>query len=234
MWEFVDKIVYINLDQRGDRRLHMNDFFIQGQIPSEKILRLPAIYNKHGAIGCSASHIQVITLAIQCGWSRVLIFEDDVDWNNFEENYAKLEELMKTSGWDVCMLGGLYADVDPPRVKTAFCTHAYIVNQHYYQTLLNNFKESYNLLSKSKSAISWVRSTVRMNEHGEYNLDSYWVKLQLKDNWVYIHTLCVQINSYSNITNTVRTPETLKTSYNGQIIINAADTIRTYIENGDI
>ena len=232
MWEFVDKIIYINLDHRGDRRIHMNDFFIRGNVPSEKILRLPAVYHQYGAIGCSASHIRAITLAKNAGWNRVLILEDDVEWQNFEENYKKLDELITLPNWDVCMLGGIFSYVDPPRVTTAFCTHAYIVNKHYYDTILANFKQSHSLLKRTKSTIHWVRSQARNNTYGEYNLDSYWVKLQMKDYWIYIDSLCIQIDSYSDIVNVVRSPETIKN--NVSIVSSAGYTIRKLIENGDI
>ncbi|NDB81832.1 MAG: glycosyl hydrolase family 25, partial [Alphaproteobacteria bacterium] len=43
MWEFVDKVIYINLDHRQDRRDIMKLFFEKGQIPEDKIVRFPAI-----------------------------------------------------------------------------------------------------------------------------------------------------------------------------------------------
>lgn len=50
MWEFVDKIVYINLDHREDRRTIMNTFFDKGNIPEEKIHRFSAVKDLNGII----------------------------------------------------------------------------------------------------------------------------------------------------------------------------------------
>jgi hypothetical protein len=37
MWDFVDKVIYINLDHRQDRRDIMTKFFENAKIPLEKV-----------------------------------------------------------------------------------------------------------------------------------------------------------------------------------------------------
>ena len=54
----------------------------------------------------------------------------------------------------------------------------------------------------------------------------------MKDYWIYIDSLCIQIDSYSDIVNVVRSPETIKN--NVSIVSSAGYTIRKLIENGDI
>lgn len=209
MWEFVDKVVYINLDHREDRRNIMNTFFKDGQIPTDKIERFSAIRHTLGIIGCAMGHIQILKKAKREGWKSVLILEDDLQWVKFEENYKKLEELVSTPNWDVCMLGGLYMETTPPKIHVAFCTNAYIVQSHYYDTLLENFETGlYKKLNKQKAIgpLGWNKKRQQklynklVDTDNFHNIDVYWFKLQLKDNWIgVIEPMIEQIPSYSDI-----------------------------------
>jgi len=205
MWEFVDKVVYINLDHREDRRQIMQKLFDEGQIPSEKIERFSAIKHDVGIIGCAMGHISILKRAKEQKWKSVLILEDDLCWVNFEENYKKLESL---NSYDVCMLGGFYIDADPPRIKAAFCTNAYIVSSHYYDTLLANFEYGlFQKLNKKVSAFPILNSSEKRKRYNEtvnadnlHNVDVYWMKLQQKDNWVgIIEPMIEQVTTFSDI-----------------------------------
>ena len=205
MWEFIDKVVYINLDHREDRRQVMQKFFDDGQIPFEKIERFSAIKHDVGIIGCAMGHISILKKAKEQKWKSVLILEDDLQWVNFEENYKKLENL---KSYDVCMLGGFYIDTHPPRIKAAFCTNAYIVSSHYYDTLLANFEYGLSQkLNKKVSAFPILNVTEKRKRYNEmvdadnlHNVDVYWMKLQQKDNWVgVIEPMIEQVVSFSDI-----------------------------------
>jgi glycosyl transferase family 25 len=206
MWEFIDKIIYINLDIRHDRREIMKQFFEQGQVPKDKIMRFPAIFNHIGAVGASQSHLEILKLAKQNNWNNVLILEDDVKWTNFDSNYNQLENLMKDE-WDVCMLGGAYVEREGLRVKIAYSGYSYIVRNHYYDKLIQNIEEGLFLkLNKPKNqGITKIIRELRYNYLVEkdtfHSFDSYWMKLQLKDTWMGID-LCEHINTYSNVSNT--------------------------------
>jgi glycosyl transferase family 25 len=90
MWEFIDKVIYINLDHREDRRKIMDTFFEKGNIPTEKIVRFSAIRAKKG-VGCLRSHAGALSMAKENGWKNVLILEDDLEWLDFENGYKQLE-----------------------------------------------------------------------------------------------------------------------------------------------
>ena len=197
MWEIVDKVVYINLDHRTDRNERMKLFFDEGKIPSEKIVRFSAIQCADGAEGCTRSHIEVLKMAIQNNWGRILIFEDDVEWDNFEENYTKLESLVDSSVWDVCLLGSLLVESDGiSKITRSFCSHAYIVNSHYRSTLLQNYERClYKRCKKLKIPIKTFHKTM-------YTHDFHWFKLQIQHNWIgMIPSMCHQRVDYSNINN---------------------------------
>ena len=191
MWEFIDKIIYINLDHREDRRNIMSKFFEEGQIPLEKVVRFPAIKRSFGALGCLESHAEVLRIAKKSGWKNVLILEDDLAWSDFEEGYAKLKELSKLPNWDVIMLAGWYAKHDFPRVLKAHNTGAYLVNEHYIDKLLANRSYSANRLANG----------VGFNyRRPKYHADEYWNELISIDNWYCIYPcLCYQVDGFSDI-----------------------------------
>jgi glycosyl transferase family 25 len=213
MWDFIDKAVYINLDHREDRRQIMNHFFQEAGIPSEKVERFSAIRHKHGVVGCAMGHIEILKKAKREGWKAVLILEDDMKW--VPDSYTRLEKLVtETPNWDVCMLTGLYMESAPPKVSIAFCTNAYIVRQHYYDTLLNNFETGLkNKLTIDKPQyIRWRKQFHTQEEQdkmidlrNQYNVDVYWFKLQMRDNWIAMFPpACNQLESYSDIYNAVK------------------------------
>ena len=191
MWEFVDKVVYINLDYRTDRRISMEKFLRDGRIPEDKVLRFSATKHEVGPVGAYMSHIAVLKLAKTNSWKRVLILEDDVMWKNFDSDYDRLCKLIETPGWDVCMLGGVYIDTSPPRINASFSGYSYIVQSHYYDTLLDNMEEG--LRKRFEFANGMQRISFRPKNNIEYfhrlknnwyALDVYWMKLQMRDNWI--------------------------------------------------
>jgi glycosyl transferase family 25 len=190
MWEFVDHVVYINLDKRTDRNARMKQFFKDGQIPDEKVSRFSAIRDTPGILGCMRSHIGALSLAIQNKWKNVLILEDDVAWNHFEKNYKELEQIVNIPNWDVCMLGGLFAETNENRIRSAIYAHAYIVNHHYYTKLLAHFQEGLRL-KRSHAGATEV-----------FHNDVYWIKLQINDTWIgVLGSLCIQTVGFSDTHN---------------------------------
>jgi glycosyl transferase family 25 len=200
-WTFVDKVVYINADARQDRRDIMDKFFREGQIPLSKVGRFSAIMTeKNGFIGCAKSHIGVLELAKQNQWKSVLVLEDDLEWIDFLKKYGKLD-ILGNKKYDALMLTGAYIDVkNEENVKMSLYTNAYIVKEHYYDTLIQNFKEG---IEKKIQAFEekTVREYLDIFAH-VFNVDVYWSKLQYKDNWLCVNPpICQQVASYSNINN---------------------------------
>ena len=208
MWEFVDKIVYINLDHRNDRRTSMEKFFEAGKIPQEKVMRFSAIQHEVGPVGAYMSHIAVVKLAKSNAWKRVLILEDDILWKNFESDYERLCKLIESPGWDVCMLGGVYIDTSPPKINASFSGYSYIVQSHYYDALLNNMEEGLRKrfeFANQKQTLSFrpKNNTEYLHrlKNNWYALDVYWMKLQIRDNWIgMIEPMCQHdFNSQSDV-----------------------------------
>lgn len=211
MWEFIDKAVYINLDHREDRRQIMNNFFEEGKFPENKIYRFSGIKHEVGIVGCAMGHISILEMAKRNKWKSILILEDDLQWIDFENNYKKLENLISSQLWDVCMLTGDYLEVNGSFVKGAFYTNAYIVQSHYYDTLLDNFKVGLQLKLNKKIPLVYplLSSQQKLQKYNEmvkndsiHNIDLYWIKLQQKDTWIgIIPQMISQVESYSDIYN---------------------------------
>lgn len=185
----MDNTVYINLKYRTDRKYHAETQFSKLGVNA---ICVEAIHKQDGAIGCTLSHIKCIEMAKQNNWSTVCICEDDILFTNPDLFKSQLSRFLQSDlKWDVLLLG---ANLAPPFEKNEFylkvynaqTTTGYIVAQHYYDTLLKNFKEGLELLIKSLNKKS-------------YAIDMYWKQLQ-KDNWYILYPLSVvQASTYSDI-----------------------------------
>jgi glycosyl transferase family 25 len=188
MWEFVDKVVYINLDSRPDRRVRMEQIV---KTFGDKATRFPAIKETPGAIGCTKSHIAVLRRAIEEKWGNIIIIEDDIEWNNFDHGYAKLETIAKTE-FDCIVLGGscIHYDQKTSKLYNGQTTTGYLVNSKYISTLLSNYEEGLQKLQKEPHL------------HSLYAIDVYWTHLHSRDNWyVIMPCLVYQRPDHSDIEN---------------------------------
>jgi len=185
MFEFIEKVVYINLENRQDRRVSIEKEL--SIFPKEKVLRFNAIRHYKGYIGCSMSHIAVLEMALREKWSNVLIVEDDAAWTNFSQGYLILQSLV-SKPYDVILLGCHTANIDSVyRVRSALSLTGYLVNQAYYETLLKNFKEG-------------LEQFLKHSHYAKYfALDRYWHPLLSKDRWYAIKpNMMYQKASYSD------------------------------------
>ena len=201
MWEFIDKIVYINLDKRSDRDEHMKQ--IISVFPSEKVSRFSAIEAIPGSVGCTKSHIAVMKMAIENNWKNILILEDDVIWNRFDEGYKQLEKLASQE-YDVIHLGTSLPkyDINTLQLYSGNTTSSYLVNGSYLHKLLLNFEEGLELLLET-------------NECDNYACDKYWQKLMSTDNWyACIPCLMHQKEYYSDIDLVIKTHQTTYQTWN--------------------
>jgi hypothetical protein len=183
--DYIDKVIYINLDHRTDRKEQVEKEL--SIFPTEKVLRFEAIKHAKGGIGCSLSHIGALELAIQNNWKNVLIVEDDLQWRNFEKG-VKIFESLVVNPFDVILLSGHNVSYNKKTYKLTECCArtAYLVNNHYFQTLLTNFKDGVACLQRHWS------------NHNRG--DRYWNRLQKKDNWfIVMPQMCMQRPSFSDI-----------------------------------
>lgn len=163
-----DKIYYLNLDSREDRKNRIEPHFNQFNIVAERISSIVITpdqvseyndgivldeYNLGLAparIGCSLTHLKAIQQAKEIGANNVLIFEDDAfilgeHISGLKEALKELEYLPK---WDMLFLGANalapIKQISPHigKLTGAYCAHAYVVNSNFYDQLLKyDFKQ---------------------------------------------------------------------------------------------
>jgi glycosyl transferase family 25 len=183
---------YINLDSRPDRKTHVEEQLSLIGIQAE---RFKAIKLPNGAIGCSMSHLKLLETAKANNLPHILIVEDDIKFLNPELFKSQLNKFLSNhKGWDVLLLGGNnippYKNIDDTCVKISSCqtTTGYLVNGHYIDILINNFRNGITKLLESPHL------------RGMYAIDKFWFRLQRSHNWFLIIPLTVtQREDYSDI-----------------------------------
>jgi len=190
--EDIKHAFYINLASRPDRKQHVESQLNTLGISAE---RFNAIKLANGALGCSMSHLKCLETAKANSWPHVLIIEDDIKFLKPDVFKTQLNLfLSKHKGWDVVLIGGNnvppYTKIDDTCVKVSMCqtTTGYLVNAHYFDILIDNFRTGIKKLLEFP------------NEPIKYAIDKYWFRLQKKHNWFLIIPLTVtQREDYSDI-----------------------------------
>lgn len=194
MFEFVDKIIYINLAKRTDRKERLLSDLLK-VCPKDKIIRFDAIHHNPGWIGCAKSHIAALEIAQKNNWKNVLILEDDAILNSPAKVNIGYENLQKiVSGhWDGICLGLLNSvyDQNTMRISQSLSTVAYMVNNHYYSVIIDNFKEALAKLEETR-------------EYSNYAIDQWWWKIMKRDNWFGTNpSVFIQSKTYSDISSEI-------------------------------
>lgn len=125
LWQLVDGVFVINLDQRTDRWEQFQQNAC-GLIPPEKLHRLSACFGRElpgfgqrpwfrngkrdstwaGRAGCLLSHRQALLKARENGWRVTLLFEDDISVEpDFLQIADALAAALRECDWQVCYLG---------------------------------------------------------------------------------------------------------------------------------
>jgi hypothetical protein len=179
----IKNIFYINLDRRIDRKNHIEN---QLKLLNWSASRFPAILNSFGALGCSLSHQALLKYAKNNNLDHILILEDDVTFLNPSLFLNNLNQFLRThANFDVLLLAGNnmgdHVRIDDCCVKVSQCqtTTAYLVKNHYYDTLIKNYETSINLLQ------------LYPNKLDDYAIDQFWKKLQKTHNWFLLTPLSV-------------------------------------------
>ena len=195
--EHIDKIIYINMDARTDRRAELEAEFTRLGIPNDKIMRFPASsYNGCPNTGCLVSHANVIHLAYEMGYRNVLVLEDDF---RFIEDAAKVNADIRAFfdmklDWDVLMLTTCSAVVIPEyvgylasRISSSTNGAGYLVNRPMMMELVELFDSNVENLFNTKA-------------HWLYQNDILWKSLMPTKQWyMFNHYLGYQVGGYSDL-----------------------------------
>jgi len=173
---YIDKIYYINLEHRKDRKEHIENQIKKIIDPKLSITtRFNAIANKNGCIGCSKSHLAVIEECIQNNYNNVLIFEDDFEFiidksefKNYLDTFFK-----KEIDYDILLLGvngpSFANKTDFFKVTNSLTTSGFIINNRVFNQFRDICKESISGLEQKKSGVI-------------YCIDDLWKQIQRNGN----------------------------------------------------
>ena len=169
-----EKAYYLNLDSREDRKNRIEEHFDKLKIKAERIpgfIITPEQVNEYNKgmvldehsqnlaparIGCSLAQLQAIKQAKELGLKNVLIFEDDafILEEHIEAFGEALKELDNLPKWDMLFLGANalapIQQLSPHigKLTGAYCAHAYAVNAHFYDKLLEYKFEQFRIFDE--------------------------------------------------------------------------------------
>ena len=190
----IGKVYFINLNHRLDRKEHI-ERLLKNSNMFDKAERISALYNINlPHAGCVLSHIMALERFIGSNEEYCLILEDDFTCNNIETLKDDINKLfIDNVDFDIIQLSGNHMQLEEceynylKRVIDSQTTSGYIINRRFTIKLLNNFKESYRLISE-------------FGRVHEYCLDIFWKKLQPISKWYCFYPpIGYQMDSYSDI-----------------------------------
>ena len=204
LFDTIPGFVYINLENREDRKKLILEEFKKLNIPQEKIYRLAGIpIPKNGHKGCVQSHILALEIAKLNQWQYVAIFEDDAELTVSPSEFKeKVSNAMKED-WDVILLHGANQSIKTKindmiyYAKHSSQSTGYVIKESYYDTLLALFKDCNMKMNRNH----WEKDGWESNA-----LDQRWNDLMKKDKWIaFTNNLMKQraisssINTFNNI-----------------------------------
>jgi len=192
MSQNIDKIIYINLEKRTDRKEHIENELKKFNLPFE---RFNAFETKGmGILGCGYSHLGVLKKAKEMNYKNILILEDDFMFLvNKEEFETELTNFFNLNiHYDVLFLSyGVNKNETlnngtVNRVLESSTASGYIVHHSYYDKLISLYEWAMPLLGNTR--MHWI-----------YANDQIWKEYQKKDQWLYfIKRIGKQIDGYSD------------------------------------
>jgi GR25 family glycosyltransferase involved in LPS biosynthesis len=192
---------YINLDTRQDRKEHMNTNIVKRYPFFKNLERVRAVYHRNGALGCALSHQSILEAFLNKDEEMVMIVEDDLvilNEVNFMSFSKDFESIRTSDTWDIIVftprgdrVSGNKEMTDHrfQRIRNNQTTTGYIVKRGFAEILLNNIKESIQLLQDGVELDTCA-------------IDQYWKRLQDKYKFYYYQDIYAgQLVGYSSIEN---------------------------------
>lgn len=196
----IDVVYFINLDHRKDRLNEFTNEMTNLGIPLEKVKRISAVYDKNkGDLSCSRSHIKTLEEFINSNYKNCIIFEDDFEFYDYNTTRKLLQLFFKDNiPYDVVMLSSNTIKEEKTsypyihKIISSQTASGYLVNKHFANVLLDNYKEGERLFSEAYNTDD--------KKDYLYAVDQYWKKLQPNSNWyVFNPKLGKQRESFSDI-----------------------------------
>jgi glycosyl transferase family 25 len=225
----IDKIIYINMDARADRRSALLQEFDRVGFPNDKIIRFPASsYNGCPNSGCLLSHANALEMAYDMDLQNVLILEDDfVFIDDVQKIHRDIRAFFQLEIlWDVVMLTTCAAVVSETtnnlisRVSSSGNGAAYLVNRSMMLELSTLFKSNVENLFATK-------------QHWVYQNDILWKTIMPMSQWyMFNHYLGYQKEGYSDLSQDQKIaiiPQNIESAQSNSVVqsTSAEDTVQS-------
>lgn len=196
----MDRLYYINLDKRKDRLEHLEKNVLPFiHIPAESLQRVSAVdhtqfehISQRGA-GCSLSHINIWKDAINNGYKKIIIMEDDFELIGDKNKINIVLDNLKNIKFSICNLG--YNNLSPLRqtknkgfyrcnnIQTTSC---YVADVEFLKVMLPHIEQATDKLMRCEPYI--------------YNaIDQAWKVFQRREDWIVSERVGRQRGSVSDI-----------------------------------
>ena len=181
----INKIFYINLDKREDRKEEIERELTNYGLDmiSERIQAVET--PGQGILGCTISHLSAIKLAKERNYTNILILEDDFQFTVSKEEFEnQLQTFFENQiPYDVCMISYNIRQSEPTeypfltKVIEAQTASGYIIHHTFYDKMIGLYEWAIPLLQDTR-------------EHWHYANDQCWKRLQPNANWYCLTTRC--------------------------------------------
>ncbi len=191
----IDRVYYINLERRSDRRQHIESEIARVGLTGE---RVDAIWDRNGALGCMQSHSKALAAFLASDAETALILEDDF---TFVGSAAEIERLFSVAfevmpaDWD-----GLVLAYNP--TAFSFCEGP----APFLVRLLGGQTTSGYLVRRSAAAelkSLWDDAAMKMWVEGlrhELCADICWQRLHREGKWyAFVPSMGYQYANHSDI-----------------------------------
>jgi len=189
------KIVYLNMDERNDRRIRFEKHMEKYDLYCE---RYSAIKDSFGPLGCAKSHLNVLKMAKSNNYENIIIMEDDFAFNLppkvideklklIFDNELDFDVFHLSFRWRLCDKSDKYDYLK----KLNFCHYCscYIINKQCYNELIDWWEKTLVLLQTTRKT-------------SLYSCDIAYTPLLRKKKWYcFNEPIGVQLSGYSNIEN---------------------------------
>ena len=188
-----DKVFYINLEHRKDRKKQITDEINKMNVPENKIIRIDAVNNKYnGHIGCCKSHIKTIETAKKMNLNNAIVLEDDFVFtlpkkeidekiNHFLKKYSNFDMIQLTAGHK------RLEEINDEHIKKvtyATTSSGYIINKKFYNKLLLDLNDAKKKMEKEMIIFNKKNNNIfKKKKTTRHALDQHWGKLQKQSTW---------------------------------------------------
>jgi len=143
----VDKVFYINLEKRTDRRAEIENELVNNfkYTSAERFVGIPY---KPGAYGCTMSHVSLFRKMMLNGWETMMVFEDDAKLLTSREEIDKhINVFLEDNTLDILCIGNSCGDNTPYNELMNRCfntqtTSCYLIKKKFVKIFLESaFKD---------------------------------------------------------------------------------------------